>query len=186
MSKLITLSLLAKFKTNMTTWVTNLLNGYVAKVDGKGLSTNDLTGELKNQYGAAYTHSQNGDVHVTAAQKTAWDGKANADHTHTGYAAASHGHSFNDLTNKPTIPTTVAQLTDAADYAKKSDISTAYKFKGSVANEAALPTTADVGDVYNTEDTGMNYAWDGEKWDALGTTLTIETATEAEIDALFA
>ena len=28
------------------------------KTDGKGLSTNDLTNELKNQYDAAYQHSQ--------------------------------------------------------------------------------------------------------------------------------
>ena len=35
-----------------------LLQGKVDKVDGKGLSTNDLTVELKNQYDAAYQHSQ--------------------------------------------------------------------------------------------------------------------------------
>lgn len=42
----------------------------------------------------AYDHSQNGDVHVTAAQKTAWDGKAAGDHTHTpaGIGAATAGH----------------------------------------------------------------------------------------------
>ena len=35
-----------------------LLQGKVDKTDGKGLSTNDLTNELKNQYDAAYQHSQ--------------------------------------------------------------------------------------------------------------------------------
>lgn len=35
-----------------------LLQGKVDKADGKGLSTNDLTTELKNQYDAAYQHSQ--------------------------------------------------------------------------------------------------------------------------------
>lgn len=38
--------------------VKELLNGKVDKVAGKGLSTNDLTNELKAQYDAAYTHSQ--------------------------------------------------------------------------------------------------------------------------------
>lgn len=33
------------------------LNGKVDKVDGKGLSTNDLTATLKSNYDAAYTHS---------------------------------------------------------------------------------------------------------------------------------
>ena len=37
-------------------------------------------------------------------------GKADADHTHTGYAAANHSHSYNDLTNKPTIPTIPSSL----------------------------------------------------------------------------
>lgn len=41
----------------------------------------------------AYDHSQNGDVHVTAAQKTAWDGKAAGDHTHNNYAPSNHTHS---------------------------------------------------------------------------------------------
>lgn len=35
-----------------------LLQGKVDKADGKGLSTNDLTNELKNQYDTAYQHSQ--------------------------------------------------------------------------------------------------------------------------------
>lgn len=34
------------------------INNKVDKVDGKGLSTNDLTDELKGQYDAAYAHSQ--------------------------------------------------------------------------------------------------------------------------------
>lgn len=46
----------------------------------------------------AYDHSQNGDVHVTAAQKTAWDSKAAGDHTHTpaGIGAATAGHNHDD------------------------------------------------------------------------------------------
>lgn len=46
----------------------------------------------------AYTHSQNSDVHVTAAQKTAWDSKAEGNHSHTpaaiGAAPASHTHDY--------------------------------------------------------------------------------------------
>ena len=32
-------------------------------------------------------------------------GAAAADHSHSGYAASSHSHSYNDLSDKPTIPT---------------------------------------------------------------------------------
>lgn len=53
---------------------------------------------------------------------TGLSGKATTDHTHTGYANATHAHSYNDLSNKPTIPTTVAQLTDAGNYALKTEI----------------------------------------------------------------
>ena len=35
------------------------ISGKVDKVTGKGLSTNDLTNELKSNYDAAYTRSQN-------------------------------------------------------------------------------------------------------------------------------
>ena len=65
-----------------------------------------------------------------------------------------------------------------------SAVSAVYKYKGSVANQSALPSAGQtVGDVYNVEDTGDNYAWDGEKWDKLAGTvdlsgyLTIATAT---------
>lgn len=48
-----------------------------------------------------------------------------------------------------------------------SEISTVYDFKGSVASVSSLPDSADIGDVYNVTDTGMNYAWTGSEWDAL-------------------
>ena len=73
-------------------------------------------------------------------------------------------------------------------------VSSAYKYKGSVANQAALPAGADTGDVYDTQDTGMNYAWNGSAWDALGTYVDMSlywakadlvAMTTAEIDALF-
>ncbi|MGA0848169.1 MAG: hypothetical protein ACO3PY_06150, partial [Pontimonas sp.] len=41
--------------------------------------------------------------------------------------------------------------------------------KGTVANEAALPGSATTGDVYQAEDTGVFYVWDGTGWDNLGT-----------------
>ncbi len=49
------------------------------------------------------------------------------------------------------------------------NLTAVYKFKGSVANYTALPATdLVVGDVYDVKDTGMNYAWNGTDWDALG------------------
>lgn len=70
-------------------------------------------------------------------------------------------------------------------YAKKTDIASAYIYKGSKANYAALPTTGNaVGDVWNTEDTGMNYAWTGTAWDPLGSTIDLSGyATTAAMNA---
>ena len=73
----------------------------------------------------------------------------------------------------------------ASEYAKKSDLANVYVYKGSVATYADLPTTGlTAGDVYNVEADGMNYAWTGTAWDALGMVLEIEYLTNAEIDEI--
>ncbi|MCI8810869.1 MAG: hypothetical protein HFF84_12300 [Oscillibacter sp.] len=78
-------------------------------------------------------------------------------------------------------------ITGKPELALKSDLSSVYRFKGSVTNYASLPTEgSETGDVWNVEATGMNYAWTGETWDALGESFEIETITNAEIDAIVA
>lgn len=89
-------------------------------------------------------------------------------------------------------------------YQTASDVSTAigaavasvYKPKGSVATYQDLPTSGNTpGDVWDVQDTGMNYAWTGTAWDPLGTYVDMSlywskaeltAITTAEIDALFA
>ena len=49
-----------------------------------------------------------------------------------------------------------------------SAVSSVYKYKGSVATYDDLPSSdLTIGDVYNVEDTGDNYAWTGTTWDKL-------------------
>lgn len=55
-------------------------------------------------------------------------------------------------------------------------LSQVYKFKGSVSTKDDLPTDAAQGDVYNVEDTGVNYGWTGTAWDALGGIETVDPA----------
>ncbi|HPQ79100.1 MAG TPA: hypothetical protein PLG47_01445 [Candidatus Dojkabacteria bacterium] len=75
-------------------------------------------------------------------------------------------------TDKADKATTLAgyAITDA--YTKTeidNKVSAVYKFKGSVNTYADLPATNQVvGDVYNVNDTGINYAWDGTEWDNIG------------------
>ena len=65
-------------------------------------------------------------------------------------------------------------------------LSSVYDYKGQVASEIDLPEDAELGDVYNVSDTGMNYAWNGTQWDSLGTVTTLTTlgvtATATELN----
>ena len=54
-------------------------------------------------------------------------------------------------------------------------------------NYASLPAENNMaGDVWNVEATGMNYAWTGDAWDALGETFEIQSIANAEIDSITA
>ena len=138
--------------------------------------TNDLTDELKAQYDAAYTHSQSAHAPSNA--------QANVIEAITVNGAAQQP---SGKTVNISVPTTVAQLTDAGNYAKKSDITNVYKYKGSVATYNDLPTENNTaGDVWDVQEDGMNYAWNGTGWDGLGMKFEINWATNGDIDAMFA
>lgn len=180
MSKLITKSLLSRFWTKAKDYIDTALTG---KADST--HTHDYAASDHTHTGfAASNHTHNDYAAATHGHaQSEINGLENA---LAGKAASTHSHAYGDLTGKPTIPTTVAQLSDAGNYALKSDITNVYKYKGSKATVAELPTTGNTaGDVWDVAADGMNYAWDGSKWDAMGSTFTIETATTAEIDAIF-
>lgn len=180
MSKFIKLGALTRFWNNVKTYIDNALAGkantghthdYAATnhthdyaATAHGHSQADITGlveALAGKAAASHSHAQTEISGLTDALA----GKAAASHTHSEYAATGHTHS---------------------DYALKSDLTTVYRYKGTVANVGALPASAEVGDVYNVEgDNGQNYAWTGTAWDALGGSITIEVATDDDIDALF-
>ena len=76
--------------------------------------------------------------------------------------------------------TTVQGMIDSA-------VTNMYKYKGSVATVSALPSSGNTtGDVYNVEATGMNYAWNGTAWDALGEIFTITSISNGDIDTIVA
>lgn len=117
-----------------------------------------------------------------------------------------------------TIPTQVSDLTNDSNYQTETEVNTsisdalanngnayqtesdvesaintavasAYKYKGSVASVNDLPTGATTGDVYDVQDTGMNYAWNGTQWDALGQlidTSVLWTSTSGQSNSLIA
>lgn len=83
-----------------------------------------------------------------------------------------------------------------ATYAKKSDISNIYKFKGTKTNYSELPTTGVItGDVWNITNAdaehdikaGDNVAWNGTAWDNLSGTVDLSNyATTTTTDAISA
>lgn len=93
------------------------------------------------------------------------------------------GLSTNDYTTAE--KNKLAAFSAASDYALKSDITNMYKYKGSVATVSALPSSGQTtGDVYNVEASGMNYAWNGSAWDALGEIFSITAITNSELDTI--
>lgn len=74
-----------------------------------------------------------------------------------------------------------------SDIAKKSDISAVLKFKGSVATQSALPTSASVGDVYHVTATGAEFVYTEDGWEELGITVSLDGyATTASVNAALA
>lgn len=69
------------------------------------------------------------------------------------------------------ISTAVSTKANSADVYTKDEVdglvSSAMHYKGSVATYNDLPTNAKIGDLYNVEDTGHNYAWNGTEWDVM-------------------
>lgn len=90
---------------------------------------------------------------------------------------ATQANVTNDLKKKADKANTLAGygIDDAYTKAEvNAKVSSVYKYKGSVANYEALPKEDNViGDVYNVEDTGANYAWDGTAWDKLSETIDL-------------
>lgn len=150
-----------------------LAGGKVDKETGKGLSTNDFTTAEKSKLEGLENYT------LPAASADVLGGvKVGAGlAVNQGVLSATGGGTadavdWSNVLNKP-------------DLALKSDLASLYRYKGSVSNYASLPTTGNtVGDVWNVSATGMNYAWTGGDWDALGQEFQIEAITNGEIDAI--
>ena len=163
-----------------TTTVNTALEGKVDKVTGKTLSTNDYTTAEKEKL-AGLSNYDDADIKASIATKV------NSADVYTKTAVDTELGKKADKTTVETLTTTVESKADKATtisgygitdaYTKTevdAKVASVYKYKGSVANEDALPTEGQVaGDVYNLEDTGMNVAWTGEGWDKLGSVVDL-------------
>ncbi len=122
--------------------------------------------------------------------------EANVRSTITGYGFATTTQMTNGLAGKQntltfdTTPTEGSQnpVTSGGIYtAFATAVTGAYKYKGSVATQEDLPSSGNkVGDVWNVQATGMNYAWNGTSWDPLGSDFNIEAISNSDIDQIMA
>ena len=181
---------------NLTRFANKANEKFVAKEEGKVLSSNDFTNDQKEKLEGLENYvlpqasaEVAGGIRVGAGLSITEDGVLSA--TGGGTADAVE---WDNVVGKPT------DLLQAGDVYSKEEIdakvNAVYKFKGSVAGLTALPAEGNtLGDVYNLQDTGMNVAWDGSKWDYLGIDVDLSgyvqaedliEATDEQIDALFA
>ena len=164
------------------------LNTKVDKIEGKDLSSNDFTDNLKTKLEGLSNYN---DTEIKTSienkvDKVTGKGLSTEDFTSEEKTKLAGLSNYNDTE----IKTSLNSKANSADVYTKSEVdnkvSSIYKYKGSVANKEALPTeNLTIGDVYNLEDTGMNVAYTGEKWDELGSTIDLnnyytktETITE--------
>lgn len=78
-------------------------------------------------------------------------------------------------TNKQNIDTLTSNLnSNTYGFAKKSDIASVLRYKGTVASESALPSSNNQpGDVYLVTDKGCEHIWNGTKWEEFGPTIDL-------------
>lgn len=164
------------------------LSGKVDKVEGKGLSTNDFTTAEKTKL-AGVAEGANKYVLPVASASVLGGVKAGKNITIAADGTLSVDQQKIDLS--PYAKTADIEET----YAKKSDLTTVYKYRGSVDTYADLPVNGQtVGDVYNVvaADTanginaGDNVAWNGNSWDNLSGVVDLSAyAKAADVDKTY-
>lgn len=156
----------------LTQLITLIKSNFVAKVTGKGLSENDLTGTLKTQYDAAYAYSQETHAPVDAEKNVFSSIVVN------GTAATPDANRAVSLT----IPTNNNQLTNGAGYQTSAEVESAINealadISGiSFSVASTLPTTGAAGTIYLVPNgtTGQNYydeyIYYNNAWESIGST----------------
>ena len=166
---------------------------FVAKETGKGLSANDYTTAEKEKLASVAANANNYVLPKATTSSLGGIVVGNNLTIDANGVVSAEAQNYNDATQSVHGLMSTADKTKldgfgaASTYALKTDISGMYKYKGSVATYASLPSTGQsTGDVWNVESDGMNYAWDGTGWDNLGAVFQIQDITNSDIDTIVA
>lgn len=188
---------------------------FVKQVSGKGLSTNDYTSAEKTKLSGIASGAQANVIESVKVNGTALSVTSKAVNV-TVPTKTSQLTNDSTYVKKSEIPTKVSEFNNdmsyitanniivmLKDYALKSDVSSMYKYKGSVDSYAKLPTSGQtVGDSYNVKSAdsshgiikGDNVVWTGTEWDVLSGTVDLSgymdkasytIATSTDIDSMF-
>lgn len=188
---------------------------FVKQVSGKGLSTNDYTSTEKNKLSGIASGAQVNVIESVKVNGTALSVTSKAVNV-TVPTKTSQLQNDSTYVKKSEIPTKVSEFNNdmsyvtsnniivmLKDYALKSDVSSMYKYKGSVDSYDELPTSGQtVGDSYNVKGAdsshgikkGDNVVWTGTEWDVLSGTVDLSgymdkksytIATSTDIDSMF-
>ena len=188
---------------------------FVKQVSGKGLSTNDYTSTEKNKLSGIASGAQANVIESVKVNGTALSVTSKAVNV-TVPTKTSQLQNDSTYVKKSEIPTKVSEFNNdmsyvtanniivmLKDYALKSDVSSMYKYKGSVDSYAKLPTSGQtVGDSYNVKSAdsshgirkGDNVVWTGTEWDVLSGTVDLSgymdktsytIADSTDIDSMF-
>lgn len=173
--------------------ITKTINGVTADVVSLSTLKTDMALNNVGNFKAVSTIANQG---LSTTEKS--NARANI-----GAGTSSFSGAFSDLTDKPTTLSgygiTDAKIENGTITLGSNTISLSgvYKYKGSVATKSVLDqmtqASLTVGDVYNVESDGKNYAyveWDNTAskpvWDDIGGTFSIDAITNSEIDAILA
>ena len=173
------------------------MQGKIETLEQSGYDDTQLRKDIADTYETkanVTTHTGNTTVHITATERTAWnqaeanaktyaDGLAgNYDTKGSATTAETNAKSYADGLAKnydakgaaTAAETNAKSYTDAEIDKVKAKMVAGMHYKGSVDNYSDLPTTNEVGDMWNVKTAsehnkaGDNVVWDGTEWDNQG------------------
>lgn len=176
------------------------MQGKIETLEQSGYDDTQLRKDIADTYETkenVTTHTGNTTVHITAAERTAWN-KAEANAKAYADTLASN---YDTKGSATTAETNAKSYTDAEIDKVKAKMVAGMHYKGSVNTYAELPTTNEIGDMWNVKTAsehnkaGDNVVWDGQAWDNQGGTIDLSAyvkdtdivaLTNEEIDTITA
>lgn len=176
------------------------MQGKIETLEQSGYDDTQLRKDIADTYETkanVTTHTGNTTVHITAAERTAW----NQAETNAKTYADTLASNYDTKGSATAAETNAKSYTDAEIDKVKAKMVAGMHYKGSVDNYSDLPTTNEVGDMWNVKTAsehnkaGDNVVWDGQAWDNQGGTIDLSdyvkdtdivALTNEEIDTITA